>query len=80
MDCSCRKPKTGMIDIMAARYNIDLQKSWFVGDSARDMECGRRAGTRTALVDTENASVGKYDEIVDINAADVLEAIEKILK
>lgn len=80
MDCSCRKPKTGMIDIMAKRYNIDLQKSWFVGDSARDMECGRRAGTRTALVDTEKASVGKYDEIVDIYVADVLEAVEKILK
>ncbi len=36
----------------AADFQIDLAASFFVGDKAFDIECGRRAGTRTILVRT----------------------------
>lgn len=78
-ECSCRKPKTGMIDIMVNRYNIDVHNSWFIGDSERDMECGRRGGTKTALIGVKNALSGQSNENVDIHVADVLEAVEHIL-
>lgn len=52
--CACRKPKPGLIfDALAALdYEVDLQGSWFVGDSATDVEAGQAAGLRTLLVGT----------------------------
>ena len=32
--CNCRKPKTGMIDLAKADFDIDLSRSWLVGDRA----------------------------------------------
>lgn len=52
MECDCRKPKTGMIERASRRFNIDGKKSWIIGDSARDIECGQRAGLQTAGVRT----------------------------
>lgn len=49
--CDCRKPKPGMLLQAAADLNIDLQRSWFVGDILDDVEAGNRAGCRTILVD-----------------------------
>src|SRR5450432_93819 len=46
----CRKPAPGMVLEAAAAHQIELAASYFVGDKAVDMECGRRAGTRTVLV------------------------------
>jgi D-glycero-D-manno-heptose 1,7-bisphosphate phosphatase len=34
----------------AADHGLDLARSFFVGDKSSDIECGRRAGTRTILV------------------------------
>lgn len=48
--CDCRKPQPGMLFQAAADQNIDLQRSWFVGDILDDVEAGNRAGCRTVLV------------------------------
>ncbi|MET7854123.1 HAD-IIIA family hydrolase [Streptomyces avermitilis] len=48
--CSCRKPRPGMLTTAAAQLDIDLTASWMVGDFASDVEAGRHAGCRTALV------------------------------
>ena len=48
--CNCRKPKPGMLLRAARRHGLDLGQSWMVGDSASDVEAGRRAGCRTVLV------------------------------
>ena len=45
-----RKPEPGMVMEAAAAYDIDLARSYFIGDKADDIECGRRAGVRTILV------------------------------
>jgi len=44
--CSCRKPDTGMVDKACLRFNIDRSKSYFVGDSKRDLECAQKAGVK----------------------------------
>lgn len=48
--CECRKPKLGMIEAAARDLNVDIGGSWMVGDKAIDVETGKRAGMRTALV------------------------------
>jgi D-glycero-D-manno-heptose 1,7-bisphosphate phosphatase len=48
--CDCRKPKPGLL-LRAAKENaIDLGGSYFVGDSAVDLEAGKLAGCKTVLV------------------------------
>jgi len=49
--CACRKPAPGMLVDAAERWGIDLTASVMVGDRWRDVEAGRRAGTRTVFVD-----------------------------
>jgi len=54
MDCSCRKPKPGLLMTAAKDLNIDLTSSWMIGDILHDVEAGNRAGCRTVLVDNGN--------------------------
>jgi transaldolase len=49
-NCDCRKPKPGLLLRAAQDYGIDLSSSFMVGDRARDVEAGRRAGCRTFFV------------------------------
>jgi D-glycero-D-manno-heptose 1,7-bisphosphate phosphatase len=48
--CDCRKPKPGMILDAAHRHQIDLSRSWMIGDSPGDAGAGRAAGCKTILV------------------------------
>jgi histidinol-phosphate phosphatase family protein len=48
--CECRKPAPGLILRAEKELQLDLGRSWFVGDIADDVEAGRRAGCRTILV------------------------------
>jgi D-glycero-D-manno-heptose 1,7-bisphosphate phosphatase len=47
-----RKPSPKMIEEAARDHGLDLSLSWMVGDRTGDIECGRRAGVRTVLVET----------------------------
>lgn len=79
--CECRKPKTGMIQIAAEKFNIDLSQSWIVGDTTMDLQTGVNAGLHTALVMTgEGGKDKKYDVQPEIVGKDLLEAVELILK
>jgi len=49
-NCRCRKPNPGLLKRAASDFGIDLCRSWMVGDKVADVEAGRRAGCRTALV------------------------------
>jgi D-glycero-D-manno-heptose 1,7-bisphosphate phosphatase len=53
VDCDCRKPKPGMLLKAAQKYNIDLSRSWMVGDDDRDIQAGINAGCKTALISAE---------------------------
>jgi len=50
--CACRKPRPGMPRRAARELNIDLKKSFMVGDQARDMELARAIGATGLLVMT----------------------------
>ncbi len=52
VECSCRKPKPGMLLQAAREWNIDLNQSILIGDTIRDMEAGKLAGCYTAGVRT----------------------------
>jgi len=51
-DCSCRKPRTGMVDRAAGNLGFDPAESFVVGDHAVDMALGRAVGARTIFVRT----------------------------
>lgn len=50
IECDCRKPKSGMLIKAAEDFNIDLSKSWMVGDRENDILAGKMAGCKTALL------------------------------
>jgi histidinol-phosphate phosphatase family protein len=52
--CSCRKPEPGMLIRAGREHDIDLERSWFVGDILNDAEAGNRAGCKTILIDNGN--------------------------
>jgi len=65
-ECDCRKPKPGMLMRAAYEWNIDLDRSFMVGDRWRDVSAGKAAGCYTFFVDY------KYQEqLVDIPDATV---------
>jgi len=81
IDCDCRKPKPGMLLKVAEDFNIDLENSWYIGDTTMDIQTGINAGTKTVLVKTGEAGLdGKYDVKPDMTAVDLREAVEKIVK
>ena len=52
MDCECRKPRPGMIVAAARDHDIDLGRSFLVGDRPSDIAAGLSAGCRAVLVQT----------------------------
>ena len=73
-----RKPAPGMVLEAAAEFDIDLPRSWLVGDKSIDVECGRRAGTRTILVTTGYGS--QQDCLPDYRVQNAVEAAATILQ
>lgn len=50
-ECNCRKPRPGMLIDAAMRLNLDLQKSFLVGDRWKDIEAGRTVGCQCYFID-----------------------------
>ena len=50
--CACRKPKTGMIERAAREHNLDISRSFVVGDRYGDVELAFRAGCHAIFVRT----------------------------
>jgi D-glycero-D-manno-heptose 1,7-bisphosphate phosphatase len=73
-----RKPAPGMIFEAEKEHALDLKNSFFIGDAASDIQCGKNAGVRTILVGT---GYGQRDAgcAPDFKAADVVEAVGIIL-
>jgi D-glycero-D-manno-heptose 1,7-bisphosphate phosphatase len=80
--CNCRKPALGMIEKAMRDFDIDLDRSWMIGDKKIDVETGFNAGIRTALVSTGYGAshIHKLDRKPDIFAENLLEAVEKIVR
>ena len=50
--CNCRKPETGMIERACGDFEIDMGRSYLVGDRACDIRMGEKAGLRTVLLES----------------------------
>ena len=48
--CACRKPRAGMLETLAKDLDVSPEESWMVGDSRADVEAGRAAKMKTALL------------------------------
>ncbi|HRZ87350.1 MAG TPA: HAD family hydrolase [bacterium] len=72
--CECRKPSPKAVRDIAARFGIDLRRSYFVGDRETDIQTGKNAGTRTVLLSTGPAAIA-----CDHRAADLYSAAEWII-
>jgi D-glycero-D-manno-heptose 1,7-bisphosphate phosphatase len=53
-NCSCRKPKPGMLTEAGRQWGIDLAASYMIGDRWRDIAAGKAAGCKTILVRAEH--------------------------
>lgn len=71
-NCSCRKPKAGMLINAAIKHNIDLKKSFIIGDRASDIQAGLAAGCRTIFLNRsykEPKPVSQEKTFLSINSA-----------
>lgn len=80
IDCTCRKPKPGMLHQAAADCNIDLSKSFMIGDRPSDISAGKAAGAKTVLLLSASAPAGPTGAVPDLTAASVSEAVDYVLK
>src|ERR1051326_2503843 len=62
--CICRKPDSGMVEKAIARFNIDISKSFFIGDKERDIQAAEKAGVRGILIEADSSLSGLADEII----------------
>ena len=78
--CHCRKPETGMIDMACSRFDIDLSKSYMVGDRAGDIKTGQRAGIKTILLEsgygTKRLEEQVTPDLIRNDLRDVIEILE----
>jgi D-glycero-D-manno-heptose 1,7-bisphosphate phosphatase len=70
--CDCRKPRPGLLRSAADDLQLDLQRSWMIGDSDADVEAGEAAGCQTIRL-------GADPHIHERTAASLLEAAEIVI-
>ena len=83
MTCDCRKPGSGLLVKAAADLDLDLRRSFMVGDGVTDVQAGRRAGCRTVWLGALKCDVCRLmrdDEATpDFMAPDLAAAVDLIL-
>ena len=85
-NCTCRKPKSGLVEIAIAKlksegFEIELERSFFVGDTMRDIETGKTAGLKTILVFSGKEKLenkNNWQNLPDLTACDLSEAVDII--
>ncbi len=80
LTCHCRKPEPGMLLKAAYELDIDLTRSWMVGDILNDVEAGNQAGCRTILIDNGNEtewemSINRQPDFIVTNLLEAAQAI-----
>jgi len=79
-ECECRKPKIGMLIQAKKELDIDLTKSFMVGDKTTDIQAGKAASCTTILVETGSAGKdGQVDVKPDHVCKNLLEACKLIV-
>jgi D-glycero-D-manno-heptose 1,7-bisphosphate phosphatase len=87
-NCGCRKPKAGLLHKAIAKLketgsDIDISKSYFIGDTQRDIQAGKSIGLKTILVFSGKEKPGNRDHweyLPDTTARDLREAVKIITR
>lgn len=72
INCNCRKPNPGLLLQAASDFNINLEQSWMIGDGKNDIQAGKNAGCKTALI-------GDDEFGQDITVYSLLEFVNQII-
>ena len=81
IECGCRKPLPGLFLQAEKELEIDLKRSWVVGDSYSDVAAGRRIGARTILLTSGGSSGGRNEEgLSEVKADYVLKNLSEAVK
>ena len=78
-NCSCRKPKPGMLESAAEKYGIDPKTTYYIGDKNSDISTGKRAGCKTILVLSGKSSredMERWEDKPDHVFENLLEAVK----
>ncbi|MFA6029801.1 MAG: HAD-IIIA family hydrolase [Elusimicrobiota bacterium] len=78
--CECRKPLPHFILKACEERFLVARKSWMLGDQDMDVDCGRRAGCRTALVRYAPSEAKRGNVKAEVETDSVAQAVEGILK
>ncbi len=80
-NCDCKKPKTYFIEKAVQMYNIDLSRSFIIGDHPSDVQCGLNAGITPIYVLTGHGQMHR-DELSDgvVVCSNLLEASKHIIQ
>lgn len=79
--CQCRKPKIAMLKKAVRDFNINLEKTFIIGDSLSDIKAGKNLGIITILSKTGHSEKDKNDTASpDYVASDFSEAVDIICK
>jgi D-glycero-D-manno-heptose 1,7-bisphosphate phosphatase len=77
-NCSCRKPRPGLLLAAAKEHKLDLCSCWMIGDSPSDVSAGRAAGCRTVRIRGTDAT--GEDTPADLYADTLSDAVTQILQ
>ena len=81
IDCDCRKPKIAMIEKAVEDFNIDIDNSYFIGDTTVDIQTAKNAGIKSILLETGYGGLdGKFDIKPDYKFEILNDAIKFILE
>ena len=79
--CTCRKPMPGMLQQAVIELNLDVRRSFMIGDALTDVQAGMAAGCRSILVLTGRGT--NYQHLVPEGVAvydDLEEVVQQVLR
>ena len=77
-DCECRKPKIGMITQACSDFNIDLEKSWLVGDKISDIKTAINANIKNHILIKSSYNKNEDEKVASISANSLFDTINII--
>jgi D-glycero-D-manno-heptose 1,7-bisphosphate phosphatase len=77
-NCLCRKPRPGLLNLAAADLDIDLKKSFMIGDRWRDVSAGQLAGCRCFFLNYNYTE--KHPKMPYLEVSSLFDAVQIILE
>jgi heptosyltransferase-2 len=83
--CHCRKPNAGMVERAVSELQLDLRRSYMIGDHARDVQLAQRVGAKAILITSGSVDQQALDRLQaeqvmpDTVAKSMAEAVDWIL-